>query len=388
MTGIKRLSAVLGWIALSIQMFADGPPSILWKKYAHDDRVNSLKFSPDGTLLASGSSDRLIHFHRVSDGVLVKTLNSEAEPIHENSIESLAFSPNGNLLAAVGYRFIQIWRLSDNTLLRTLTNHTDWVLSAAFSPDGQYLATGSFDTTILLWNTSNWTIRKTFTHEGQVRAVSYSSDNLHLATGAGDSQVRVWHVPDGPLHEILNGHTSDVESVAFSPNGSIIASGSQDTTIKLWNMSNNQLIRTLSGHDYFVYSLAFSPDGQRLASIAGSRLNLWRVSDGMLMRSLTEETQDLTALAFTTTNRLAYGRADGAIVFACMDCLSMTSATTSEGDPYYRVIGPRDQIFALQTSSNLVNWTNLQTNTLSTLPFVFSDSGSTTRKYFRAVKVP
>ncbi len=159
---------------------ADGPPIIRWKQQQHNYRVNTVAFSPDGSMLASGGSDRLIHFYRTTDGQLLKTFNAAAPEIHGNAIENIAFSPNGTILASASYRKVEIWRVSDGALLNTLTNHTDWVLSLAFSQEGNYLASGSFDTKILLWNTSNWTVRQTFNHNGQVRAVAYSSDNVHL----------------------------------------------------------------------------------------------------------------------------------------------------------------------------------------------------------------
>jgi len=46
---------------------------------------------------------------------------------------------------------VQLWRVADGTLLRTLKGHTDEVTGVAFTPDGRLLVSGSKDGTIRLW---------------------------------------------------------------------------------------------------------------------------------------------------------------------------------------------------------------------------------------------
>jgi len=107
--------------------------------------INSLSFSPDGNLLASGSDDKTTKLWDVKSGSLVRTLSG-----HTSYVYSVAFSPDGNLLASgSGDKTTKLWDVKSGSLIRTLTGHTDPVYSVAFSPDGNLLASGSSDGTLL-----------------------------------------------------------------------------------------------------------------------------------------------------------------------------------------------------------------------------------------------
>ena len=65
----------------------------------HDDKVNSVAFSPDGTKLASGSRDKTIRLWSVNTQALIgKPLKG-----HLDSITSVAFSHDGAFIVSGAY---------------------------------------------------------------------------------------------------------------------------------------------------------------------------------------------------------------------------------------------------------------------------------------------
>jgi len=64
----------------------------------------------------------------------------------------LAFSPDGTLLATGSHDdgTVRLWTTADGRPHTTLTGHTNSVWCLAFSPDGTLLATGSHDATVRL----------------------------------------------------------------------------------------------------------------------------------------------------------------------------------------------------------------------------------------------
>ena len=70
-----------------------------------------MAFSPDGKELASGSKDRLVKLWDTASGRLLRTL-----PRFEYPIQSIAFSPDGRLLATGQFgpasQPVKVWDLA------------------------------------------------------------------------------------------------------------------------------------------------------------------------------------------------------------------------------------------------------------------------------------
>ncbi|MBN2535063.1 MAG: hypothetical protein JXB88_19435, partial [Spirochaetales bacterium] len=70
-------------------------------------------------------------------------------------IETLAFSPDGKILAS-GSRestFIELWDTKTGNRVKKLIGHNDSIKTLAFSPDGKALASGGYDNDIIVWRT-------------------------------------------------------------------------------------------------------------------------------------------------------------------------------------------------------------------------------------------
>ena len=187
-------------------------------------QVSSVAFSPDGQILASGSSDYTVCLWRVSDGALLRTLEG-----HADRVSSVAFSPDGQMLASGSVDTVRLWRVSDGALLRSLEGYG----SVAFSPDGQTLAAGSSDYTVRLWRVSDGALLRSLEgHTRLVSSVAFSPDGQILAAGGVLDTVRLWHVSDGSLLPVLS-IPEGVTDVAFSPDGQTLAIGSNDGTVRL-----------------------------------------------------------------------------------------------------------------------------------------------------------
>ena len=165
---------------------AQGRPDIIWMRGGHPVDVEAVAYSPNGTLVASGS-ELEIKLWRAPDGVLTRTLTGHV------SVRGLAFSPDGQFLASAGY---------------------EW----SFDANGQYSNTPS----VRVWNVSDGSLAQTFSVPELVGVVSvaFSPDGRLIAAG-GTHGLRVWRIASGVV--VLGDDDNFGGGVAFSPDGQYVA---------------------------------------------------------------------------------------------------------------------------------------------------------------------
>jgi len=200
------------------------------------DRVNSLSFSPDGKLLASGggvpSRSGELKVWNLAEGKLVCG-NVES---HSDTISGISFSPDGKYIATAGTdRFVKVFNMEGAVLERSFEGHTNHVLDVAWRADGFVLASAGADQVVKEWNFEQGSQKQTVKgHTKGVSSVAYMGTGEQLISSSGDQSVRIANKP-------LPDAGTFIHSSSVSKDGTIIVAGGEDSVLRVWTTGDSKL---------------------------------------------------------------------------------------------------------------------------------------------------
>ena len=108
--------------------------------------VSAVRFSPDGSQIASGSHDQTIKIWDSRSGKEIHTLIG-----HADDVRGLDFSPDGSRIASCSST-VKLWKLENGQEVLTLDKHKGAVTCIRFSEDGSKICSSSRDNTINIYD--------------------------------------------------------------------------------------------------------------------------------------------------------------------------------------------------------------------------------------------
>lgn len=287
-------------------------------RYLHDRFVETVRCSPDGQLIASGSRDgtviirdlqeietslkfglefdrqrvQLFETRKVDvapdgramaiarNGVWLLDCESlDAKQLTKDNARAVAFSADGNRLAISAGQRLRVYDLATGAV--EFDEATGFTRSIAFSSANPSVlfANGR------LWNIVSRESQAIETNSTQVYDARFSHDGklIYIACGTHErpGEVQIWNV-ESPIPRKVNAFRVNAmpTTLALDASGTRLSAGDHEGDISVWDLPSGELRFRHRGHAELVTSMQFSVDDKTLVTAGANTVRYWDADSG------------------------------------------------------------------------------------------------------------
>jgi len=237
----------------------------------------ALAYSPDGTLLATGSwSGATARTILVRD---VRSSEIRCKIQCSNIPEALAFDESRQRLASGDLSGnLIVWNLATNVPLRQFATGST-IRSIAFL-DGDHRLVTHDKGGVLLYNLQSGQLERRVTLPGDIRRFVVDRQRSRLVVAFHSGAIGSLSLPGlTPGHRLENAHNGSVECLALSPDGRLLAAGGADHRVVLRDPLTFEPLLNFPEWTRTLRDMAFDCTSRRLATVGtDSDLDLWDIA--------------------------------------------------------------------------------------------------------------
>ncbi|CAH0487896.1 unnamed protein product [Peronospora farinosa] len=272
----------------------------------HKYGITAVRYSPNGRVLATASSDRSIRLY------FRETLTNKNPKLHKISIEydhvtAMSFSSDGrSLVVATENGTVKVYqklRVKPEIVADFSVSHKTDVHSVLLNDIGKWATivtcAGNSDTDIKFWNMNGELLQTVNTNQVANYHCVGSKDNRYIAVAAYTPEVKIYEITrekSGGFKKVnkimtLQGHRTGVMDLAFDGSDVLpvkrLVTLSKDASVRLWDINVRYTVQedpkvlsafTARGEKLFE-AVDFSPCGKMLVMVRGKDLVFVRTCD-------------------------------------------------------------------------------------------------------------
>lgn len=241
----------------------------------------------------------------------VETINQQVAAA-DLAIRSVRFSPDGAVLATAGdFTSLHTWDAETGTALAAFAGHASTLSGVAFL-DNQRIVSASSDQSVRIWDVNpGWRLERTIgaidkpdVISHRVTTLDFNGDATKLLAGGGvpsrNGELHVFNVADGARTFFLpQAHDDVIYAARFSPDGKRIVSAAADKYLRTWDTASAQMLRRFEGHTNYVLDVSWKADGQTIVSASADQtIKVWQSDTGDQERTIPNFGKHVTAVHY------------------------------------------------------------------------------------------
>ena len=231
--------------------------------------------SPDGKKLATAyPNDPIFQIWDIETGSLLQTCAG-----HEASLDSLQFSPDGSILFSGGSDYTaRIWDTSTGRVLSVIDRKNEYTRFkyVSFSPDGKQIATCGYRNEILFIDIASGQIEKILQRRvNVVKSVDYLPNGITILITDDTNVATILNPKTEFVVKTIGEGTGTFYTAALSPDGKKVILLYYDR-IFVYHAASGQFLYQIENDNHLLNKMCMSPNGSRLAA-AGTKVLLWDV---------------------------------------------------------------------------------------------------------------
>ncbi|MEH2301047.1 MAG: hypothetical protein V7K88_19110, partial [Nostoc sp.] len=256
----------------------------------HSDVVNTVSFSPDGKLIASGSDDKTIILWNPDGSRLGKPLQ------HDSSVTSLSFSPDSKMIAAgTKNGIVKLWYIDGREIHSNINTSPDDQNEGIASPTKKTIPSKHINPNPKLQNLQDKFRINSKVYKNSITSITFSPDGQMIAFCSEDGSLKIWSFKDNSL-KYFDSYNGEIIDINFSFDSKHIATTYKYGLIKIWNRVKDQS-HWYTSNDYYyrdkIIGVRFINDGKTINTIGWGALKLLHINN----------TLKKNILLFSNTNR-------------------------------------------------------------------------------------
>ncbi|XP_024938013.1 WD repeat-containing protein 48 isoform X2 [Cephus cinctus] len=209
----------------------------------HKDYVKALAYAKDKEQVASAGLDKAIFLWDVNTLTALtasnNTVTTSSLAGNKDSIYSLAMNPPGTVIVSGSTeKVLRVWDPRSYNKLMKLRGHADNIKALVLNRDGTQCLSASSDGTIKLWSLAQqWCIQTFRVHTEGVWALLATDTFSHVISGGRDKKVIMTELRNPDRYTVICEEKAPILKMAMTPDQSSIWVATSESTINNWSIS-------------------------------------------------------------------------------------------------------------------------------------------------------